>query len=191
METWVLGALKDQQDTESLHQELDGAVWRLLWKPIQGWLRELSSSVTKTKEMFYPAVQHWPEPTQADHHRDPVSRVDWDTGSEMEQQSSTPSIWTTSHCMRRVSKIFPYWRAVNTKLDEWLQQIQGIKPEISVQESAILGTAQIVSRTLRLPGPELEGNIRTPTGRASGEFTYVYKYFLGQSFLFKPIICYL
>ncbi len=35
---------------------------------------------------------------------------------------------------------------------EWLQQNPGTTSEVSVQESAILGTAKILCRTLKLPG---------------------------------------
>uniref|UniRef100_A0A3P9D2Q4 Histone H4 n=1 Tax=Maylandia zebra TaxID=106582 RepID=A0A3P9D2Q4_9CICH len=42
--------------------------------------------------------------------------------------------------------------AVTPKLGEWLQQIPGITSEISVQKSAVLGTAEILRRTLKLPG---------------------------------------
>ena len=50
-------------------------------------------------------------------------------------------------------------RAVTPKLDWWLQEIPGTTSEISVQKNAILGTAKILCRTLRLPsgrGPELQ-----------------------------------
>ncbi|TWW53461.1 uncharacterized protein LOC130519722 [Takifugu flavidus] len=42
--------------------------------------------------------------------------------------------------------------AVTPNLSRWLQQIPGTTPEISVQKSAVLGTAKILRRTLRLPG---------------------------------------
>ncbi|TWW59227.1 hypothetical protein D4764_06G0007570 [Takifugu flavidus] len=42
--------------------------------------------------------------------------------------------------------------AVAPKLSRWLQQIPGTTSEISVQKSAVLGTAKILHRTLRLPG---------------------------------------
>ena len=42
--------------------------------------------------------------------------------------------------------------AVTPKLGEWLQQIPGTTSEASVQKSAVLGTAKILRRTLRLPG---------------------------------------
>ncbi|XP_068190807.1 uncharacterized protein [Antennarius striatus] len=42
--------------------------------------------------------------------------------------------------------------AVTPKLEEWLQQIPGTTSEASVQKSAVLGTAKILRRTLRLPG---------------------------------------
>ena len=42
--------------------------------------------------------------------------------------------------------------AVTPKLREWLQQIPGRTSEISVQKSALLGTAKILRRTLKLPG---------------------------------------
>ncbi|CAI5656802.1 unnamed protein product [Oreochromis niloticus] len=42
--------------------------------------------------------------------------------------------------------------AVTPKLGEWLQQIPGTTSEISVQKSAVLGTAKILRRTLKLPG---------------------------------------
>ena len=42
--------------------------------------------------------------------------------------------------------------AVTPKLGEWLQQIPGRTSEISVQKSALLGTAKILRRTLKLPG---------------------------------------
>ncbi len=43
-------------------------------------------------------------------------------------------------------------RAVTPKLGEWLQQIPGTTSEASVQKSAVLGTAKILRRTLKLPG---------------------------------------
>ena len=42
--------------------------------------------------------------------------------------------------------------AVTPKLGEWLQQIPGTTSEASVQKSAVLGTAKILRRTLKLPG---------------------------------------
>ena len=42
--------------------------------------------------------------------------------------------------------------AVTPKLDAWLQEIPGTTSEISVQKSALLGTAKILRRTLKLPG---------------------------------------
>ena len=42
--------------------------------------------------------------------------------------------------------------AVTHKLGEWLQQIPGTTSEVSVQKSAVLGTAKILRRTLKLPG---------------------------------------
>ncbi|KAF7643082.1 hypothetical protein LDENG_00244990 [Lucifuga dentata] len=42
--------------------------------------------------------------------------------------------------------------AVTPKLGEWLQQIPGTTSEISVQKSAVLGTAKMLHRTLKLPG---------------------------------------
>ena len=42
--------------------------------------------------------------------------------------------------------------AVTPKLEEWLQQIPGTTSELSVQKSAVLGTAKILHRTLKLPG---------------------------------------
>ena len=42
--------------------------------------------------------------------------------------------------------------AVTPKLEEWLQQIPGKTSDISVQKSAVLGTAKILRRTLKLPG---------------------------------------
>ncbi|TWW73485.1 hypothetical protein D4764_15G0008790 [Takifugu flavidus] len=41
---------------------------------------------------------------------------------------------------------------VTPKLSRWLQQIPGTTSEISVQKSAVLGTAKILRRTLRLQG---------------------------------------
>lgn len=38
----------------------------------------------------------------------------------------------------------PYW--------DWLQQIHGQTSEISVQTTAVLGTAKVLYRTLKLPG---------------------------------------
>lgn len=38
------------------------------------------------------------------------------------------------------------------ELEEWFQQISGSTTEISVQKSAVLGTAEILRRTLRFPG---------------------------------------
>ena len=42
--------------------------------------------------------------------------------------------------------------AVTPKLGEWLQQIPGTTTEASVQKSAVLGTAKILHRTLKLSG---------------------------------------
>ena len=42
--------------------------------------------------------------------------------------------------------------AVTPKLEEWLQQIPGKTSDIWVQKSAVLGTAKILRRTLKLPG---------------------------------------
>ncbi len=42
--------------------------------------------------------------------------------------------------------------AVTPKLGEWFQQISGTTSEASVQKSAVLGTAKILRRTLKLPG---------------------------------------
>uniref|UniRef100_A0A3B5PPD0 Reverse transcriptase domain-containing protein n=1 Tax=Xiphophorus maculatus TaxID=8083 RepID=A0A3B5PPD0_XIPMA len=42
--------------------------------------------------------------------------------------------------------------AVTPKLDQWLQQIPGTTSDISVQKCAVLGTAKILRRTLKLPG---------------------------------------
>uniref|UniRef100_A0A8C8DT49 Uncharacterized protein n=1 Tax=Oryzias sinensis TaxID=183150 RepID=A0A8C8DT49_9TELE len=41
--------------------------------------------------------------------------------------------------------------AVTPKLEEWLQQIPGKISDISIQKSAVLGTAKILRRTLKLP----------------------------------------
>ncbi|XP_078808275.1 uncharacterized protein LOC144994388 [Oryzias latipes] len=42
--------------------------------------------------------------------------------------------------------------AVTLKLEEWLQQIPGKTSDLSVQKSAVLRTAKILRRTLKLPG---------------------------------------
>lgn len=42
--------------------------------------------------------------------------------------------------------------AVTPKLEEWLEQIPGTTSDISVQKCAVLGTAKILRRTLKLPG---------------------------------------
>ena len=42
--------------------------------------------------------------------------------------------------------------AVTPKLEERLQQIPGTTSELSVQRSAVPGTAKILRRTLKLPG---------------------------------------
>ncbi|XP_054913489.1 uncharacterized protein LOC129377515 [Poeciliopsis prolifica] len=42
--------------------------------------------------------------------------------------------------------------AVTPKLEQWLQQIPGTTSDISVQKCAVLGTAKILRRTLKLPG---------------------------------------
>ncbi|TWW72943.1 hypothetical protein D4764_15G0003370 [Takifugu flavidus] len=42
--------------------------------------------------------------------------------------------------------------AVTPKLSRWLQQIPGTTSEISIQKSAVRGTAKILRRSLRLPG---------------------------------------
>lgn len=55
-------------------------------------------------------------------------------------------------------------RTATPKLGEWHQQIPGATTEISVQKSAVTGTAQILCRTLKVQGPreglELEGQKR-------------------------------
>lgn len=43
-------------------------------------------------------------------------------------------------------------RALTHKLGEWFQQIPGKTSEITVQKSAVLGTAKILHRTLGFPG---------------------------------------
>ena len=43
-------------------------------------------------------------------------------------------------------------RKCDPKLEEWLQDIPGTTSELSVQKSAVLGTAKILRRTLKLPG---------------------------------------
>ena len=43
-------------------------------------------------------------------------------------------------------------RAETPKLKKWLQQIPETTTELSVQESAVLGTTKILCRTLKLPG---------------------------------------
>ncbi|XP_077138906.1 uncharacterized protein LOC143804564 [Ranitomeya variabilis] len=43
-------------------------------------------------------------------------------------------------------------RTVTPKLEECLQQIPGATSELSVQKSAMLGTAKMLRRTLKLPG---------------------------------------
>lgn len=57
-------------------------------------------------------------------------------------------------------------RTATPKLGEWHQQIPGATTEISVQKSAVIGTAQILCRTLKVQGPreglELEGQKRQP-----------------------------
>ena len=42
--------------------------------------------------------------------------------------------------------------AVTPKLEEWLEQIPATTSELSVQKSAVPGTAKILRRTLKLPG---------------------------------------
>ena len=42
--------------------------------------------------------------------------------------------------------------AVTPKLEEWLQQIPGTTSELDVEKSAVLGTAKVLRRTLKLPG---------------------------------------
>uniref|UniRef100_A0A087XGF1 Reverse transcriptase zinc-binding domain-containing protein n=2 Tax=Poecilia formosa TaxID=48698 RepID=A0A087XGF1_POEFO len=42
--------------------------------------------------------------------------------------------------------------AVTPKLEQWLKQIPGTTSDISVQKCAVLGTAKILRRTLKLPG---------------------------------------
>ena len=42
--------------------------------------------------------------------------------------------------------------AVTPKLEEWLKQIPTTTSELSVQKNAMLGTAKILRRTLKLPG---------------------------------------
>ena len=42
--------------------------------------------------------------------------------------------------------------AVTPKLEEWLQQIAGTTSEVSVKKSAVLRTAKILRRILKLTG---------------------------------------
>ncbi|XP_078791071.1 uncharacterized protein LOC111949134 [Oryzias latipes] len=42
--------------------------------------------------------------------------------------------------------------AITPKLEEWLQQIPGKTSDLSVQKSAVPGTAKILCKTLKLPG---------------------------------------
>ena len=42
--------------------------------------------------------------------------------------------------------------AVTPKLEEWLRQIPGTTSELSVQKSAVPGKAELLRRTLNLPG---------------------------------------
>ena len=42
--------------------------------------------------------------------------------------------------------------AVAPTLEKWLEEIPGETTEVSIQKNAILGTARILRRTLKLPG---------------------------------------
>ena len=42
--------------------------------------------------------------------------------------------------------------AVTPNLEKWLQQIPGTTSELFVQKSAVVGTAKVLRRTLKLPG---------------------------------------
>ena len=63
--------------------------------------------------------------------------------------------------------------AVTPKLEERLQQIPGTTSELSVQKSAVLGTAKILRRTIKLPGlwedPRLRKTHTPPTGVRRGK----------------------
>lgn len=43
-------------------------------------------------------------------------------------------------------------RAVTLELKKWLQQIPDTASKVSVQKSAVHGTAKVLHRTLKLPG---------------------------------------
>ena len=52
----------------------------------------------------------------------------------------------------KASVVIGAYEAITPRLGEWLQQIPGITSDVSVQKSAVKGTANILRRTLRLPG---------------------------------------
>ncbi|KAF7665893.1 hypothetical protein LDENG_00129980 [Lucifuga dentata] len=60
--------------------------------------------------------------------------------------------WTWKVKSKVVPVVIGALGAVTPKLGEWLQEIPGTTSEVSVQKSAVLGTAKILCRTLKLPG---------------------------------------
>lgn len=57
------------------------------------------------------------------------------------------------------------------KLGEWLQMVQGEQSKISVQESAVLETAKMLCRSLKLPGLSYMTQLKvsSPTWGVGGE----------------------
>ena len=65
--------------------------------------------------------------------------------------------------------------AIANRLPGWVAQIPGTISEVELQKSALLGTAQVLRRVLRLPGlwssPESENN--TTRGRVRENFFFL------------------
>lgn len=68
-----------------------------------------------------------------------------------------------------VSVVIKAFSVVTPELEDWLQQVLEATSEISVQKSSVLGPAEILNRTLTVPGfcrgPEFEVKWYHPNGR--------------------------
>lgn len=62
------------------------------------------------------------------------------------------SKWKTGRLQKKLKKYQKDGCCCDTKPEEWLQQTPGSTSDISVQESAVRGTAKVLSKTLGLPG---------------------------------------
>ena len=68
--------------------------------------------------------------------------------------------------------------AIADRLPGWLAQIPGKISEVELQKSALLGTAQVLRRVLRLPGLwwSLESENNTTHSRVRKNFFFYYYY---------------